>query len=88
MRGALVRRAEVRSDSARPRVARHPDARHGRLCDSDTIARLGGDEFNIILEHSEDMPIDLMAQRMIDAFAEPFVVGDHFRPTARARKCS
>ena len=40
----------------------------------DAIARIGGDEFNIILERSEGVPVDLMAQRMIDAFADPFVV--------------
>jgi diguanylate cyclase (GGDEF)-like protein len=47
------------------------------LPECDTIARIGGDEYNIVLDHSEDMPIDLMAQRMIDAFAEPFFVGAH-----------
>ncbi|BAL22540.1 EAL domain-containing protein [Azoarcus sp. KH32C] len=47
------------------------------LPDSDAIARIGGDEFNIIVDHSDDMPIDLMAQRMIDAFAEPFVAAGH-----------
>ncbi|HSG21352.1 MAG TPA: EAL domain-containing protein, partial [Azonexus sp.] len=44
------------------------------LPESDTIARIGGDQFNIILDHSESMPIDLIAQRMIDALAEPFVL--------------
>ena len=44
------------------------------LPESDAIARIGGDEFNIILDHSESMPIDLMAQRMINALAEPFAL--------------
>lgn len=44
------------------------------LPESNAIARIGGDEFNIILDHSEGMPIDLMAQRMIDALTEPFVL--------------
>jgi diguanylate cyclase (GGDEF)-like protein/PAS domain S-box-containing protein len=43
------------------------------LPDIDAIARIGGDEFNIILNHSEGMPwIDLVAQRMIEALAQPF----------------
>ncbi|MFZ6654498.1 EAL domain-containing protein [Undibacterium sp. TJN19] len=43
------------------------------LPDIDAVARISGDEFNIILNHSEGMPwIDLVAQRMIDALAEPF----------------
>jgi len=41
----------------------------------DAIARIGGDEFNIILDENEGMPVDLTAQRIIDAFAEPFAVG-------------
>lgn len=44
------------------------------LPESDAIARIGGDEFNIILERSQDMPVDLMAQRMIDALSAPHVV--------------
>ncbi|BBA35841.1 response regulator receiver modulated diguanylate cyclase/phosphodiesterase with PAS/PAC sensor [Methylocaldum marinum] len=40
----------------------------------DAIARVGGGEFNIILEHDEGMPIDLTAQRIIDALAEPYVL--------------
>jgi len=45
------------------------------LPESNAIARIGADEFNIILDHSEEMPwIDLMAQRMIDALAQPFVL--------------
>lgn len=47
------------------------------LPESEAIARIGGDEFNIILERSEDMPIDLTAQHIIDALAEPFVLNGH-----------
>jgi len=45
------------------------------LPESDAIARIGGDEFNIILDRGADMArVDLMAQRMIDALAEPFML--------------
>jgi diguanylate cyclase (GGDEF)-like protein len=48
------------------------------LPDIDAIARIGGDEFNIILEHRVGMPwVDLLAQRLIDALADPFVLDDH-----------
>ena len=45
------------------------------LPERDAIARISSDEFNIILYRSGDMPIDLLAQRMIDALAEPFLLG-------------
>lgn len=42
---------------------------------NDAIARIGGDEFNIILDHSVGMPwVDLLAQRMIDTLADPFLL--------------
>lgn len=48
------------------------------LPDSDAIARTGGDEFEIILEHKENMPwVDLLAQRMIDALGDPFMLDGH-----------
>lgn len=48
------------------------------LPESDAIARIGGDEFNVILDRGEGMPwIDLLAQRMIEALAAPFVLGGH-----------
>ncbi|BCB27256.1 hypothetical protein SKTS_21420 [Sulfurimicrobium lacus] len=48
------------------------------LPESDLIARIAGDEFNIILDRTEGMPwIDLLAQRMIDALAAPFVLNSH-----------
>lgn len=44
------------------------------LPESDAMARLGGDEFAVIVERQEDMPwVDLLAQRMIEALATPFV---------------
>ncbi len=44
------------------------------LPESDAMARLGGDEFAVIVERREDMPwVDLLAQRMIEALATPFV---------------
>jgi diguanylate cyclase (GGDEF)-like protein len=45
------------------------------LPESVAIARIGGDEFTVILERGEAMaPVDLTAQRIIDALAEPFVL--------------
>ncbi|WP_018608974.1 EAL domain-containing protein [Uliginosibacterium gangwonense] len=44
------------------------------LPESDSIARIAGDEFNVILENVKDIPVDLMAQRMINALAEPFIL--------------
>jgi diguanylate cyclase (GGDEF)-like protein len=44
------------------------------LPESDALARIGGDEFNIILDNDDGMPVDLMAQRMIDALGEPFIL--------------
>ncbi len=44
----------------------------------DTMARIGGDEFNIIVEFDESLPgIDLVAQRMIEALAQPFLLDGH-----------
>jgi diguanylate cyclase (GGDEF)-like protein len=41
----------------------------------DVIARIGGDEFNILIERRPGMPwVDLVAQRMMDALAEPFLL--------------
>lgn len=45
------------------------------LPESVAIARIGGDEFTVILERGEAMaPVDLTAQRIIDALAEPFAL--------------
>jgi diguanylate cyclase (GGDEF)-like protein len=44
------------------------------LPEIDAMARIGGDEFNIIVDRNDGMPgVDLLAQRMIDALAEPVV---------------
>lgn len=42
----------------------------------DTVARLGGDEFAILIEQGPDRP-ELVAQRVVEAFDEPFVVDGH-----------
>jgi len=48
------------------------------LPESDAIARIAGDEFSVILDCSNGTPsIDLLAQRMIDALAPPFMLKDH-----------
>jgi len=45
------------------------------LPESDAVARIGGDEFGVILGSGEGGPgVDLLAQRMIDAVAEPFLL--------------
>jgi len=45
----------------------------------DTIARLGGDEFAILIEKGPETPASV-AQRVIDAFSEPFLVDGHLLP--------
>jgi diguanylate cyclase (GGDEF)-like protein/PAS domain S-box-containing protein len=47
-----------------------------RLPDVDAIARISGDQFNIIVEHDavRALGVDLVAQRLIDALAEPFQI--------------
>ncbi|HET9653720.1 MAG TPA: EAL domain-containing protein [Kineosporiaceae bacterium] len=47
----------------------------GTLRESDTVARLGGDEFAVLVEDSE-APAE-NAERLAEAFAQPFVFGDH-----------
>ncbi|HRE15672.1 MAG TPA: diguanylate cyclase, partial [Rhodocyclaceae bacterium] len=47
-----------------------------QLPERDTIARISGDEFNMIIDRSEAMPVDLIAQRMIDALSQPYQIGD------------
>ena len=44
----------------------------------DTIARLGGDEFAVLLENDDDP--ELVAVRLLDAFAAPVPVGTHDVP--------
>jgi diguanylate cyclase (GGDEF)-like protein len=45
----------------------------------DTVARLGGDEFAILIEKGPESP-DSVAQRVVEAFDEPFVVDGHLLP--------
>ncbi|KAA0102075.1 bifunctional diguanylate cyclase/phosphodiesterase [Mycolicibacterium sp. P1-18] len=45
----------------------------------DTIARLGGDEFAILIEKGPETP-DSVAQRVVDAFEQPFLVDGHLLP--------
>ncbi len=50
------------------------------LRETDTVARLGGDEFVILQPHTIAAGASHLAQRIIDAFAEPFVIeGQHVR---------
>lgn len=42
----------------------------------DTVARVGGDEFALLLE-GDEVSSDLIAQRVAEAFTEPFVVDGH-----------
>lgn len=43
--------------------------------DSDTVARLGGDEFTVILHNSGTIVnVSLVAQKIIDAIASPFLI--------------
>lgn len=54
-------------------------ARRLRLCarESDTVGRLGGDEFALIMVDISDVSgIDRVAQCIVRAMAEPFVLGD------------
>lgn len=44
--------------------------------DGDTVARLGGDEFAILIEHGPERP-ELIAQRVVEGFDEPFVIDGH-----------
>jgi diguanylate cyclase (GGDEF)-like protein/PAS domain S-box-containing protein len=44
---------------------------------SDTVARLGGDEFTAILQELDDSAhVDVVAQKLIDALAAPFRLGN------------
>ena len=44
----------------------------------DTVARLGGDEFLLILDNLDDpAPAAALAQTLLDALAEPFMLDEH-----------
>ena len=42
---------------------------------SDTVCRIGGDEFTIVMEDADAQEAALLAQRVVDALAEPFTLG-------------
>jgi diguanylate cyclase (GGDEF)-like protein/PAS domain S-box-containing protein len=44
------------------------------LRDGDTAARLGGDEFAIVIEETARVDMGVLAQRLLDALGEPFMV--------------
>ncbi len=49
-----------------------------RLREEDTVARLGGDEFTILLEEvSVTRGVAVVAEKIIDALAEPFFIKGH-----------
>jgi len=51
---------------------------HICIRDTDTISRQGGDEFIILLTNIHDLAtIDAVAQKIIDAFVEPFYIDNH-----------
>jgi diguanylate cyclase (GGDEF)-like protein len=54
------------------------------LRETDTIARQGGDEFVVLMDELPDRePIARLAQRLLDAMAEPFVIeGEEIHTTA------
>ncbi|MEJ7816698.1 MAG: GGDEF domain-containing protein, partial [Rubrobacter sp.] len=50
----------------------------GCVRESDTVARMGGDEFSIILDDlTETQQIALVARKIIDNLAQPFVLDGH-----------
>jgi diguanylate cyclase (GGDEF)-like protein/PAS domain S-box-containing protein len=44
------------------------------LRDGDTAARLGGDEFAIVIDETTRLDMGVLAQRLLDALREPFVL--------------
>ena len=50
----------------------------GCVRESDTVARMGGDEFSIILDDlTEAQQVALVARKLIDSLARPFVLDGH-----------
>ena len=48
----------------------------GRLREGDTLARLGGDEFAVLCDDTDEAAARLVAERVIEAFAKPFAIGE------------
>lgn len=48
-----------------------------RLRRNDVVARLGGDEFAVLLRISQDTHVTTIAEKLTQAFQEPFQVGDY-----------
>jgi len=46
----------------------------------DTVARLGGDEFLVLCEDTGAHEAELLASRIVEAFAEPVLFGEHELP--------
>ncbi len=48
------------------------------LRESDTIARIGGDEYSVLLPHADnEEDIVTIAGKIISAFQQPFIIGNH-----------
>jgi diguanylate cyclase (GGDEF)-like protein/PAS domain S-box-containing protein len=47
----------------------------GAVRPEDTVARFGGDEFTILCEEADEEAAGLVAKRVLDALAEPHIVG-------------
>ncbi len=50
-----------------------------RVCvrEQDTVARLGGDEFVLLMEHSQEISVPQVAQRLLDHIGLPMLIGTH-----------
>ena len=44
------------------------------LANADNLARIGADEFAVLVGHGDAQPVDLLAQAMIDALGQPFMI--------------
>jgi diguanylate cyclase (GGDEF)-like protein/PAS domain S-box-containing protein len=52
----------------------------GALRQSDSVGRLGGDEFVVLVEDARDRDVDMVAHRLLEAVAEPFIIHNVARP--------
>jgi diguanylate cyclase (GGDEF)-like protein len=48
---------------------------NAQVRDVDTVARIGGDEFAVLLAESDESAASRVAQRVVDALAEPYSLG-------------